>query len=321
MDQLSSTNAWAVGNSAAGTEGDGNIDDEPLIEHLTGTTWSIVPGASLPAGATGILNAVGGTGPEDLWAVGYTLSADESQEQVLFEHFDGITWTQAAFPTQFAACDPGGTDCFLDPRAVSASSPDDVWVVGTILEPNPTGNFAAHWNGKTWRVVHVPCLTGTKVTTCSGEGVDLNELHAVTAISGTDVWAAGDESNVNNTNFSIPYVEHWNGTAWSLVKTPNPNGHGEGSELLGVTALNPDDIWAVGLTQRPDGDIVPLTEQLNGTTWSLVASPAPGSAGRSPDDSLSGVASPGSGLVFAVGTRDIPGQCCARTLALKTTAG
>jgi hypothetical protein len=243
-------------------------------------------------------------------------------QQVLFEHFDGNTWQQASFPTQVSACDPGGTSCFLDPKAVSATSPDDVWVVGTILEPNPTGNFIAHWNGTAWSVVHPPCLEGGKVIArCSGATVDLNGLTGVTAISPTNAWASGSEGNVNNTNFNIPYVLHWDGTTWSLVKTPNPNSHAEGSLLSGITALSASDIWAVGQTQDLNGGIRPLTEQFNGTTWNLVPSPAPGSAGRSPDDSLDGVTSPGPGLVFAVGARDIPGQCCLRTLGLKTTSG
>ena len=90
--------------------------------------------------------------------------------------------------------------------------------------------------------------------------------------------------------------------------------------LRGITALSATDVWAVGQTQQLNGAIKPLTEQFNGSTWSLVASPAPGSAGT-PDDSLSGVTSPAAGTVFAVGAREIPGQCCLRTLALKTTSG
>jgi len=106
------------------------------------------------------------------------------------------------------------------------------------------------------------------VSACSGNSINLNELTGVTARSGTDAWASGSEGNVNDMNFHIPYVLHWNETAWSLV-----------------------------------------------------ASPAPGSASRLPDDSLAGVASPGGGLVLAAGARDIPGQCCLRTLGLKTTSG
>jgi hypothetical protein len=39
------------------------------------------------------------------------------------------------------------------------------------------------------------------------------------------------------------------------------------------------------------------------------------------DDSLDGAASLSGGLVFAVGARDVPGECCLRTLGLGTSAG
>jgi hypothetical protein len=320
VDELSVDNAWAVGTSAEGVAGDGNIDDEPLIEHWDGTGWSIVPGAGLPAGATGDLTGIGGSGPDNLWAVGFTLSAEDAQEQVLFEHFDGSTWQMASFPTQTAACDPSASDCFLDPTAVSATSPSDVWVVGTVREPNPTSNFIAHFNGKAWSVVPAPCLQDkTVAASCTLTSLDTNQLSGVTALSPTDAWASGSEGNVNGENFNIPYVLHWNGKAWTLTQTPNRGG--EGSLLNGITALGTGDIWAVGQTQQLNGAIVPLTEQFNGTSWNLVTSPAPGSTGRTPDDSLDGVASPGAGLVFAVGARDISGECCLRTLALKNASG
>jgi hypothetical protein len=67
---------------------------------------------------------------------------------------------------------------------------------------------------------------------------------------------------------------------------------------------------------------MPMTDQFNGTTWSVVPSPSPGTAGgRIPDDSLSGAASLTGGLVFAVGARDVPGQCCLRTLGLMAASG
>jgi hypothetical protein len=218
--------------------------------------------------------------------------------------------------------------------SVSTTSATDGWAVGEFMdknaighplaehrdgEPNPTANFVAHWNGTTWSVVPSPCLEGMNASACSGNSINLNELTGVTALSGSDAWASGSESNVKDMNFHIPYVLHWNGTAWSLVKTPNRGG--EGSLLNGITALGADDVWAVGQTQSLNGAIKPLTERFNGSTWSLVPSPAPGSSGILPDDSLAGVASPGGGLVFAAGARDIPGQCCLRTLGIKTTSG
>ena len=106
VDELSTTDAWAVGTSGDGGAGQGNIDDQPLIEHWNGTRWSIVSGPSLPAGATGDLSAIGGTGPDDLWAVGFQLSAEAAQESVLFEHFDGSAWQIVPFPNAIPGLRP-----------------------------------------------------------------------------------------------------------------------------------------------------------------------------------------------------------------------
>jgi hypothetical protein len=314
VDELSPSNVWAVGLS----EGDSGVtSDLPLIEHWNGTSWAITAGASLPAGASGQLNAIGGSGPDDLWAVGYTLSAGESSESLLLEHFNGTQWANVPFPTQESVCDSGLSDCFLDATAIAASAPDDAWLAGNVSQPNATAHLLAHWNGSSWALATAPCLEGTAVATCNPEGTDLNELTGLTVLSPTDAWASGSEGNVNDENFHIPYVLHWNGTAWSLVKTPNLGG--EGSLLNAIGAVSASDIWAVGQTQQLNGAIQTLTEQFNGTTWALVASPSPGH--NPTDDSLDAVASAGSGQVFAAGAREVPGQCCLRTLVLRTTSG
>jgi hypothetical protein len=313
-DELSPSNVWAVGFS----EGDSGVtSDLPLIEHWNGTSWSMAAGASLPAGASGQLNAIGGSGPDDLWAVGFTLSADQSQESLLLEHFNGTQWQNVPFPSQASGCDPGLADCFLDPTAIAASAPDNAWLAGNMSQPNATQHLLAHWNGTSWKLATAPCLEGTATAACDPEGTDLNELTGLTVLSPTDAWASGSEGNVSDENFHIPYVLHWNGTAWSLTKTPNRGG--EGSLLNAISAVSASDIWAVGQTQQLNGAIQTLTEQFNGTAWAVVASPSPGRAPA--DDSLDAVASAGSGQVFAAGARTIVGECCLRTLVLRTTSG
>ena len=47
----------------------------------------------------------------------------------------------------------------------------------------------------------------------------------------------------------------------------------------------------------------------------------PGQLSNIPDNTLSGIASPAPGFVWAVGAQEIPGQCCTRTLAEMTTHG
>jgi hypothetical protein len=314
VDELSPSDVWAVGFSAGDS---GVTSDLPLIEQWNGTSWSMVAGASLPAGASGQLNAIGGSGPDDLWAVGLTLSADQNQESLLIEHFNGTQWANVPFPSQDSVCDPGLSDCFLNATAIAASAPDNAWLAGNVSQPNATQHLLAHWNGTSWTLATAPCLEGTAQAACDPEGTDLNELTGLTVLSPTDAWASGSEGNVNDENFHIPYVLHWNGTAWSLDRTPNRGG--EGSLLNAVSAVSASDVWAVGQTQQLNGAILPLTEQFDGHGWAVVASPDPG---RTPtDDSLDAVASAGSGQVFAAGARDVSGQCCLRTLVLRTTSG
>jgi len=95
---------------------------------------------------------------------------------------------------------------------------------------------------------------------------------------------------------SSDLIEHFNGTAWSIVASPSP---GEGDSLTGVTTSNAaNDVWAVGVTQ-PAGttEAQTLTLNWNGTAWSTVASPDAGN----PSVLNAVSASPGAGTVWAVG--------------------
>lgn len=68
-------------------------------------------------------------------------------------------------------------------------------------------------------------------------------------------------------------IEHWNGTAWTLVHGPAPANGGLG----GVTALSGTSAWAVGINlDRSQGQRT-VIERWNGKSWSLVPSPAAGS--------------------------------------------
>jgi hypothetical protein len=86
-----------------------------------------------------------------------------------------------------------------------------------------------------------------------------SSLNSVSAVSPTDIWAAGSQS-------SGPLIENFNGTSWSVVPSPTvKNG-----ELSGVSALSSTDVWAVG----SNGSGAPLVEQFNGTSWSVQTQPA-----------------------------------------------
>ena len=122
------------------------------------------------------------------------------------------------------------------------------------------------------------------------------QFNGIKANSPSDVWAVGD-SGVVDVPGSHTLIEHFNGTAWSIVPSPSP---GTNATLTGVTTSNAsNNVWAVGY-YTPAGSSVAqtLTLNWNGNAWSTVASPN-GSTGSSV---LSSVATtPGAAIVQAVG--------------------
>src|SRR5437868_6514112 len=80
----------------------------------------------------------------------------------------------------------------------------------------------------------------------------------------------GDYLNASGANpVNKTLIEHWNGSAWSVVASPKGSG---GDQLTGVAAVSASNIWAAGT-----GNARTLIEQWNGASWSIVASPNPGS--------------------------------------------
>jgi hypothetical protein len=304
VDDLSPGNAWAVGTSFSGGVG-ASPGGLTLIEHWNGTRWSIVPSPNPATGIPGdtdVLTAISGTGPGNLWAAGWDSNETSNTISLLFEHWNGSTWTAATSPTplmsaQFAT-------------AITAISPGNVWAVGTD-ETDGSKSLSAHWNGTAWSIVPTPNLTHA--------GNAQNMLTGVSADGAGNVWASGLADNVNGRNLRVPYVLHWTGAKWVMTKVPNLGT--EGSRLNGIQVLSPTDAWAVGQTQESNGAILTLTEQYNGSAWTIVPSPDPGSLANLSDNSLDAVATAGAGNLFAVGVRETPGQAVLRTLALATTQG
>jgi hypothetical protein len=82
-------------------------------------------------------------------------------------------------------------------------------------------------------------------------------------------------------------VEHWNGTAWSIVPDASSTTTGL-INLNGVAAVAANDVWVVGYD---------FIEHWNGTSWSVVANPNPN--GR---ENLNAVEAISSNDVWAVGS-------------------
>ncbi len=268
--------AWAVGGSDQS-----GAPYTTLVEHWDGASWSIVPAASVD----GVLYGVAALGPDNVWAVG----VEDYPGPGLIEHWDGSSWTATYLP--YAAL----------LRGVSAVSPDDIWAVGQRYGDDGTygeTTLTLHYDGNAWSEVPSP-------DPLAGDPNDQNWLASVSAASADDVWAVGRYGNHDGGPLDETLVEHWNGAAWSVVKSPSPGGASADDDLWGVAAVGPDDVWAVGgVGSFLDPQFSsPLTLHWNGSSGARVTASAP-----TPGELLGVAAEPGGTGISAVGSRVKPAQ-------------
>ena len=66
------------------------------------------------------------------------------------------------------------------------------------------------------------------------------------------------------------FTAHWDGTKWSVVKSPNKLiRRSIGDQLYGVSASSSADVWAVGFYGTSTG-VLPLALHWDGSLWSVV---------------------------------------------------
>lgn len=262
---------WAVGASSVTQYGSGRA----LAEHWNGKRWQVIPTNTYGFG-TSELTAVTAAAPDDVWAVGYYY--DSGGSGTVIEHWNGSAWTVVDHANP--------ADAYLASLSgVSAVAADNVWAVGSYLDQSSNDvTLVEHWNGKRWQPVKSPNV----------QGASWNVLQAVSARSRNDVWATGSYS-MSNQGPRLSLTDHWDGTQWSIVDSPQPPG-GTNSSLYGVAALGADDVWAAGF-YRSGGHSRPFSEHWNGTGWTVVDMPNPGG-----DDSyVWGVAALSADDVWAAG--------------------
>ena len=96
-------------------------------------------------------------------------------------------------------------------------------------------------------------------------------LTGIAAVAADDAWAVGYTQTATATR---TLIEHWDGTAWTVVPSPNP---GSSLNLLdAVSAAGPAALWAVGATADTGSPEQALTLHWGGTTWTVVPSPTTG---------------------------------------------
>jgi hypothetical protein len=251
---LAPNNVWAVG--------DINLhEDNPnqVIEHYDGAAWSVATGPTFQPTDQPYLTGLAAISSTDMWAAGSILTLIGCCQEAfpLFEHFDGASWT--------ATFDESNLNSFI--FGISAIASNDVWAVGDVGAIG--GTFTEHFDGTAWSAVASP-----------SPGNGENALLGVTAVAPNDVWAVGFfVAAANQDRPQKTLVEHWDGTRWKVVASPNVGGNNSqtiSNELRGVIAVSANDVWAFGDTDAFGPEkITNLVEHWDGTKWSLVATPDP----------------------------------------------
>jgi len=220
-------------------------------------SWTIASGSG-----PGFLLGVTCVASADCWAVGQN-STDYYGASTLIEHWGGVNWSSVSSPDQ-----PSSANVL---RAVSCVASVDCWAVGWYLNGAAPQTLTEHWDGTKWSIASSP-----------DQNARGNILFGVNCVASTDCWAAG--RYLNGSSVLQTLTEHWDGTIWSIVPSPQ-QGTGDNS-LAGVTCVASADCWAVGSPS--------LTEHWNGTAWSIVSNPGGGG--------LAGVTCMASADCWAVGS-------------------
>ncbi len=264
---------------------------QTLVETWNGTTWSIV--ISPNSGSDDQLTGVSCISATSCEAVG-SYSDSSGLKQSLFESWDGAQWTAvAAFGTR--------ANWLNAVSCVSSTSCEAVGRYGN--ETAIPRSFTESWNGSKW-TGHLGPNVGTG-------GSFLDGVSCVSPISCKAVGVYYRPNHSGQSNAGLTLVESWNGTAWSVVSTPNPRMTFYGDQLNGVSCISAVSCQAVGVWANSNSTWVTLIESWNGSRWSILSSPNRGTT----YDYLNGISCPSTVSCKAVGTYS-PNGTLSATLAL-----
>jgi hypothetical protein len=230
------------------TQGDGHSAG---AVSLTGSGWTVQPSFSFGS-QDNILAGVSAASTTDAWAVGAFIPSSTGVLATLAHHFDGTSWT--AFPLP----NVGVQQNVL--QAVSMPGPGKAWAVGYFVNGKfQQQTLIEHFDSTVWSVVPSP-----------SPGALQNILYGVAAVTDTDVWAVGADQDANGLWHTL--AEHWDGSAWSVVKTVDAGANG--NQFYAVKALASNSVYAVGQQAGAGFPNQALVEHWDGKTWSVVAAPA-----------------------------------------------
>ena len=223
-----------------------------LAERWNGTTWTVVGTPRTPGGTA--LNTVSCTGPSACMAAGFSnFNNGTGASLTLAEQWNGAAWQIRATPAPGRSAGFGGVACASAAACIA---------VGAHETPNIFEvTLAEQWNGAGWKLLTSPNPRGFGVASFGSVSCP-----AVAACMGVGSWT--DPTGESSFNLA----EAWNGTSWSIIRTPDPGS--SANELRGVACTSPSGCMAVG-DFAGIGNELTLAEAWNGTSWSVVKTPHP----------------------------------------------
>jgi len=174
------------------------------VFHWDGSTWSFIPLAD------GALDAIFGTSPTDIWAVGIDYSIPKAPLRPGAFHFDGFQWTE----------DAGFSANYRPLVAVWGSDPGHYWAGGSdeldawdgtswsMLDPSTHPKITSIWGldaNAMWAIGVDASIWFWDGTSFSSVYTAAGALHGIHGTSRNDVWAVGDGG----------LIVHWDGFTWT----------------------------------------------------------------------------------------------------------
>lgn len=212
------------------------------VHERTGTTTAFLEGVSCRSAAMCV--AVG-------WDGGTT---GTFTPETLAVRWDGVSWAIQSTPV----ASQGSLN------AVSCSSPTACTAVGAYeSSAHVQVTLAERWNGTHWTIE----------PTQNPAGATDSILSAVSCPTASMCSAVGNSISASNAAASV--AEHWNGTSWSIVRSPGPTG-AVADFLSGVSCQSSGSCTAVGWYDMSSGPSRTLAEGGSGTSWSVQRTPDAG---------------------------------------------
>src|SRR5581483_6065098 len=217
---MSASDCWAVGNY-----NNDNFISQTLTEHWDGTSWAIVGSPNTSTMQENDLYGVTCVSASECWAVGYYIN-DNHIRQTLIERWDGTSWAIVSSPNT-------STTQYNDLSGVTCVSASECWAVGYYNNDNfISQTLTEHWDGTSSAIVSSPNTSTTQN----------NDLSGVTCVSASECWAVAFYYNDNFISQTL--TEHWDGTSWAIVSSPNTSTT-QNNYLTGVTCVSASECWAV----------------------------------------------------------------------------